>query len=83
MTKMKILTSPLVDPGLYTLAHSQEFLSPAFLTRDLPVLPKWRHHRMPHRKWYLRLFSYWRNKQNDEKASAMRMSNTLSPRFPY
>ncbi len=57
MTKMKNLTSPLVDPGLYTLAHSQEFLSPAFLTRDLPVLPKWRHHRMPRRTLTFRVFS--------------------------
>lgn len=76
------MTSPLVDPGLYALAHSQEYLAPAFLTRSLPAFRKWRHRSAHHRKWHKRLFSYWRNKQNLEKTSTTRLSNTLAPRFP-
>jgi len=83
MFKNARINEPLVDPGLYALAHSQQFLALDFLSRELPVLPKWRNRVALHNKRTMRFFSCWRKKQKFGKGSSMRLSNNLSPRSPF
>jgi len=67
MFKNARISKPLVDPGLYALAHSQDFLAPAFLTRELPVLPKWQYHHPFHRRCPARASTKHRRKAFKQK----------------
>ena len=81
MTKNKGKTRPLVDPGLYTLAHNQEYLAPEFLTRNIASVQKLHHRSARRRKQHFRLFSWLKRKQKTAKEATVHTSRTSSPRL--